>query len=223
METLAKHFGSFFKRSILPSSILVLIILFFSSEKILIHQDIIKDLITANYLFILIFLTMILLITISFIMSILTQVLFDDFLKKNFDMNLYFLSNQDTLLKELRLKSVTKLKEENNKFNDFDDKEYTDYFLYQILGRKLQFFKYPTSTTTYIDDIKASGIISLSFIITFLIQMSISFSIYYILLIIFIYCMTYYYLKSRYRARAIRIYINYLIGDISNIIQQPLD
>ena len=100
----------------------------------------------------------------------------------------------------------------------FNNIELTDYTLYQILGRKLQFLTKPTPTKRYIDEIKASESIFLAFIISmtihlFFSNLSIIYFILNLLLIIFIIRVAFEYIKSKYRSRSIRIYTNFLIGE----------
>ena len=97
----------------------------------------------------------------------------------------------------------------------FEDIENSDYFLYQVIGRKLAFIKPETKTTRYMDEIKSAGIIFLSIIITIFVVMITYHSfmnvIIELLLIGLIFIFSFDYIKSKYRSRAIRIYINYLI------------
>ena len=213
MDTLLKQFDSFLKRSMFPSSVLILILLLFSYDKIDIYKNKVSTLVETNYFFIILFMMIILLIALSFLMSILTQIFFDNMMKRNFNSYLLY-QHENYILDTLRDKSINKLKQENNEFNDI---ELTDFFLYQILGRKLQFLKYKTNTKRYVDETKSAGSIFIAFIIALIIQIVINFSIYNLffgfVLIIFTYFLAREYIKSKYRSRAIRIYTNYLIGD----------
>lgn len=216
METLLKQFDSFLKRSMLPSSVLIVILLLFSlivfsEEKITVYKSTVLEYIKDIDVFILSFLLIVLLTAISFIMSILTQIIFDNTMKKNFNSRLFY-KHENALLDTLRIKSIIKLNKESNLFNDI---ELTDYFLYQVLGRKLQFLEYPTKTTRYIDEIKSSGSIFISFMISFVLKIIFDFSWVHLFIGIFLIISTYFlargYIKSKYRSRAIRIYTNYLI------------
>ena len=213
METLLKQFDSFIKRSMLPSSLLVLLLLLFSYDKLFIYLDRLSPYLNQDYAFILILLFFILLIAISLVMSIITQLVFDNTLKDNFESFLIY-KNENILLKELRAKSIEKLKQETDIFNDI---KLTDYILYQILGRKLQFLKKPTPTKRYIDEIKASESIFFALIISILIHLFSNFSILNFIIssfgILLTIVITYEYIKSKYRSRAIRIYTNFLIGE----------
>ena len=213
METLLKQFDSFIKRSMLPSSLLVLILLLFSYDKLFYYLDRLSPYLNQDYTFILIFLFFIFLIAISLVMSIITQLVFDNTLKENFE-SFFIYKNENRLLKQLREKSIEKLQQETDAFNDI---ELTDYTLYQILGRKLQFFKKPTSTKRYIDEIKASESIFFALIISIFVHLLLNLSVINLLVssfgIIVTIGITYEYIKSKYRSRSIRIYTNFLIGE----------
>jgi len=205
ISTLLKIFDSFFKRAILPSIMLLafLYILQTYNTKIDILLPSIEE---KNYL-----LLFMLSITLSYIMSILTQSIFDNHLKNNF-YGRFFYTSENRTLDLLREKVINKLKKENDIFEDI---EYSDYFLYQVIGRKLAFIKPETKTTRYMDEIKSAGIIFLSIIITIFVVMITYHSfmnvIIELLLIGLIFIFSFDYIKSKYRSRAIRIYINYLI------------
>jgi uncharacterized membrane protein YhaH (DUF805 family) len=220
METLLKQFDSFLKRSMLPSSVLISILMLFSYRESENFNSFIEsyqskiDIIQGEYL--LVFLLFILLIAISFVMKILTQILFDNMLKQNFKSHLLYFHENHMLL-VLRLRSIEKLKQENH---EFDEIEMTDFFLYQVIGRKLQFLEHPTNTKRYIDDTKSAGSIFIAFLITIfiiaiklLIQNEILYSLITILFMLFTWVIAIEYIKSKYRSRAIRIYTNYLIGN----------
>lgn len=213
MDTLLKQFDSFLKRSMLPSSVLVLILILFAYKDNSLKDFFIGYINIINDNYFLIFMTFILFIAISFIMKVLTQIFFDNMLKRNFNsIFLYFHENE--ILMILRKKSIEKLQKENT---EFDEIELTDFFLYQVLGRKLQFLEHKTDTKRYIDDTKSAGSIFIAIIIALLIQIILNFGLLYcligILLIIATYFLAIEYIKSKYRSRAIRIYTNYLIGD----------
>jgi hypothetical protein len=185
----------------------------FSQKEIIIYKSTILEYIKDIDTFIIFFLLIVLLLAISFTMSIFTQVFFDNTMKKNFNGYLFY-KHENALLDTLRAKSIIKLNKESDIFNEI---ELTDYFLYQVIGRKLQFLEQLTKTTRYIDEIKSSGSIFIAFIFASGIQIKIDFSksslFIGLLLIVSIYFLAKDYIKSKYRSRAIRIYTNYLIGE----------
>ena len=209
METLIKTFDSFLKRSMLPSSVLIIVILLLTHENFSNYQTNFTQLVDKNNIYIVYFLILVSLVAISFIMSILTQIIFDNTMKKNFNAFLFY-KNENRLLEQLRSKSIAKLNEDSK---DFEGIELTDSFLYQVIGRKLQFFKKPTPTTRYIDETKSTGSIAISIMLALLWQVIQECSCLSIPLIIAIYMVARSYILSKYRSRAIRIYTNYLIWD----------
>jgi len=222
MDTLVKQFESFLKRSMLPASFLLLLLFAFSlkDEKINTFFKNFNLFSKANEkLYLTILIGLILLISLSYILSIFTQYIFDNRMKKNFN-SILFYKNENETLNILRKKTISKLQKENSEFKELN---YTDYLLYQIIGRKLQFLKYPTSTKRYIDEIKSAGSIFISILISLLIFTIIhSLDNCYMLFLGFlvmgiIYFIAIEYLLLKYRSRAIRIYINYLIGDNKSI------
>lgn len=153
----------------------------------------------------------ILLIGLSHILSVLTQMIFDNNIKEDYisDFNI---ESENNNLKNLRKKVVNKLNTESSDFKD--DIELTDFMLYQIVSRKLAYYNKKTPTERYVDDAKASGITFVSLIIVTLINLTIYYGIFIAITvsILFTY-IGYTYIKSKYRSRATRIYVNYLIGE----------
>ena len=218
METLLKQFGGFIKRSMLPASVLLLFLVIFLYNKKTFTSNI-KELhkLFENNIYLEGFIIFTLLISLSFFMAILTQLLFDNLMKENFNPLLPIYKHESHLLNQLREKTIKQLQEENPEFQDL---KHTDFLLYQIIGRKLQFYSYKTDTRRYIDEIKSGGSIFIAIIIAFLIKLitlitlekwiSIILSIF---LILIIFTIALEYILSKYRSRNIRMYINYIIGD----------
>ena len=209
METLLKQFDSFLKRSMLPSSVLIVVTLLLTHENLSNYQEDFAKLVDENNIYIIYFLILVSLVAISFIMSILTQIIFDNTMKKNFNA-FFFYKNENQLLEKLRAKSIAKLNKESKEFEGI---ELTDSFLYQVIGRKLQFFKKPTPTTRYIDETKSTGSIAISIMLALFWQVIQECSCLYIFFIIIIYAIARAYILSKYRSRAIRMYTNYIISD----------
>jgi len=209
METLLKQFDSFLKRSMLPSSVLIVVTLLLTHENLAKYQEDFAKLVDENNIYIVYFLILVSLVAISFIMSILTQIIFDNTMKKNFNAFLFY-KNENQLLEQLRAKSIAKLNKESKEFEGI---ELTDSFLYQVIGRKLQFLKKPTPTTRYIDETKSTGSIAISIMLALFWQVIQEYSCLNILFIITIYAIARAYILAKYRSRAIRIYTNYIISD----------
>jgi len=215
METLLNKFESFIKRSMLPASVLLLFLSLLALKDETLSKLINNfNLLENQNFYSTIAIILILLISLSYIIAILTQFAFDNHLKKNFN-SILFYKNENHTLNLLREKTILKLEQETNEFEAI---EYTDYLLYQIIGRKLQFLKYPTNTKRYINDIKSSGSIFISMLILLFLEVIIHIQrigLVLIGLIIMggIFFIAKEYLLSKYRSRSIRIYTNYLLGD----------
>ena len=215
METLLKQFGGFIKRSMLPASVLLLFLSFFAyrDEKLISNFDKLHSL-SENNIYLEGFIIFTLLISLSFFMAILTQLLFDNLMKEDFNPLLPIYKHESHLLNQLREKTIKQLQEENPEFQDL---KHTDFLLYQVIGRKLQFYSYKTDTRRYIDEIKSGGSIFIAILIAFLIELTTLESWIYIMLGIFliliIFTIALEYILSKYRSRNIRMYINYIIGD----------
>jgi len=208
ISTLLKMFESFFKRAILPSIILLsyIYILQMYNTKI----DILPTIDTNNYM-----LLFMLSISLGFVMSIFTQSIFDNNFTKNFNGKFFYKSDNKTL-ELLREKVIEKLKNENSIFENIIC---NDYFLYQVIGRELSFIKPETKTTRYMDEIKSAGIVFLSIVIVIALSMIKYHSFIHIIVelvsIVFVLMFAFDYIKAKYRSRAIRMYVNYLMGDKS--------
>lgn len=155
------------------------------------------------------------LIGISYILSVMTQMCFDNFIKGNYSSQ-YNISNEksDEALESLRDRVIEKIKKEDIFDENF---KYNDYLLYQILGRKLSYFTNKTNTRKYIDETKAFGIVFLSIIISLFINLSLFFGfngfIFALISSMFIYFIGFEVILAKYKSRALRIYVNFLIGE----------
>jgi len=143
-----------------------------------------------------------LLVGLGFLFQVMTQLFYDNWLKGNF--NFFYFENQG--LSRLRAKVITKLGPELIKL---DIKTPTDYQLYLILAPRSK-----QSLSKYADQSKAAGIViicilfNLFIIAAFYDCLCIRLSIYFLVF----YLLGFNYIQSRYRSRAIRLYINYLLN-----------
>ena len=210
MNKLIEIFTQFLKRSILPSSTFVILLTIIFYDKI---NELLKNFsFIADKPMYLSIVSGFFLISISYIITIINQIIFDNTIKKNFN-SLFLYPSDNKLLNKLRNKSIEKLKKETSEFNDIDLNDFT---LYQIIGRKLQFFKHKTNTSRYIDEIKSAESIYTSIALILIIYLFfIKLNIWYFLLIVILYFLFRSYIVSKFRFRNIRMYINYLIGDLS--------
>ena len=212
IELLIKMFEGFIKRAVMPSVsfgfiFIVEFLLFESSidENTLSGIKNIFNSLVWNSINIM--LLVIVLIGLSYFLSILNQLIFDNFIKKNYNT---LCSKGETLqLEILRKKVIEKVK----KKLDYIDNDTSDYFLYQIVSRELTYFKEPTDTRRYVDDTKSIGIFFLSLI---LVNMILFPTLWLIVLLV----VGHYAIKAKYRSRAMRIYVNYLLGEEDKIKEE---
>jgi len=218
IEILLKQFEGFIKRAVMPSVSFIFIFL----VELSIFSELIKDGETKDFLLYenfnnehIIFMFVVL-IGFSYFLSILNQLVFDNFIKENY--NGIFLKKENDLLKNLRKEVIKKLK---NKMT-YIDENYSDYFLYQAVSRELAYFNKPTDTTRYVDDTKSIGIFFLSLVLVNIIFISLIFSgeifnivsiIILLILSILVIFIGFEAIKAKYRSRAIRIYVNYLLDE----------
>jgi len=215
----------------MPSAVFFLIyIIVYSSEKILFltKESLIKDidevLLSLDLFFKLSFSVVIVVVAflgLSYILSLLTQVIFDNNIKRKYNANTYLFwkEEENKELDLLRQKVINKIEEENKDIFPTELLKNSDMFLYQVVGRKLQFFSKETKTNRYVDETKSAGILFVSIMLSLCINMFIFNDIYVwktvlnIILIGAFFFMGREHLKSKYRSRATRIYVNYLLGD----------
>jgi len=205
------EFENFIRRAILPS--LVLFGILFFVDFIWVNKALYNEVQTSfkpllNNEFLLYLILTIVLMSISYILSIFTQFAFDNFIKSNYDSKLF----QDETLKlgQLRNEVVSKLHSEKKMV--IKGFEFNDFLLYQILGGILS---KSTNTSRYADDSKAAGIVFSSIIIAFVwIGLALKTPVSLVIMTIgtiVVYVIGYEYIKSKYRSRAFRLYINYLL------------
>jgi len=205
-------FETFLKRAFLPSMVFYFFILSFS---IFFDKNFLKRIIyfvnEKNFIWIFVVFS----IGISYFLSLLHQIVFDNNIKENYETKFFWTKENDTL-KNLREKVKEKLNY-NKKYDVLNfEKNYNDYLLYQIIGEAVD-------TKRYVDDTKTYGIIFLSFISALIIflfksqtisklneQIILPYCFYSLLGVIFLFFLTFDIIKAKYRSRALRLYINYL-------------
>jgi hypothetical protein len=199
VEKILDKFGSFIKRDLFPSSTLFLLILttYYKESEAL---KSILEIFEKNTILISIVIIIILLST-TYILKMLNQALFDNFIKSNYNSILF--RSETSKLKFLRKKIQIKIKQEYHEIEDIDEKLLDDFMLYQILGGKEKV------SERYATDAKEIGVTFMSILI-FILWVSLYVSILYILLTPLIFFIGRELVKSKYRSRAFRIYFNYL-------------
>ncbi len=199
VEKILDKFGNFIKRDLFPSSTLFLLILttYYKESEAL---KSILEIFEKNTILISIVIIIILLST-TYILKMLNQALFDNFIKSNYNSILF--RSETSKLKFLRKKIQIKIKQEYHEIEDIDEKLLDDFMLYQILGGKEKV------SERYATDAKEIGVTFMSILI-FILWVSLYVSILYILLTPLIFFIGRELVKSKYRSRAFRIYFNYL-------------
>lgn len=223
IKEIIKLFENFIKRAVMPSVSFGFI---FCVEYLVLKYVYSGEITNLNKLQVLInsfklndltiLLSVIILIGLSYLLSILHQLSFDNFIKKNYD-GLISSKENDTL-NTLRTNVIKKVEKDLT----IENITYNDFFLYQIVGRKLAYFSKSSSTSRYVDDTKSMGIFFISFLLTNIFFTSLLFnklSLIIVIIILVISAIAYFIgfqsIKAKYRTRAIRMYVNYLIGEKS--------
>jgi len=206
-------FETFLKRAFLPSMVFYFFIISFS---ISFNENFLKRIISfvneKNFIWVFVVFS----IGISYFLSVLHQIVFDNNIKENYETK-FFWTKENDILRDLRKKVEKNILNSDKNYNILDFKEkYNDYLLYQIIGEKVD-------TKRYVDDTKTYGIIFLSFILAIIMFLSKSEIIlelseqiivpccfYGLLGIIFLFFLIFDIIKAKYRSRALRLYINYL-------------
>ena len=195
IEVILKQFEKFVKRGLLPSSSFLFFIIVYdvllNSHRIIDYLNGVKSL-TLMIAILLSF------VGLSSILSILTQAIFDNRLKGNFDAK-YIFTAENIDLKRLRERVIELLPKG----------EYSDYLIYQEIGKG-------KNTEHYADQAKEVGIIVISFLFVLVIAIGVLTyreGLWWIIttpILLPIYLLGKELVKSRYRSRAIRIYKNYI-------------
>jgi len=217
ISQILKMFENFIKRAIIPSISFYFI---FVVEYLYFIDTVDKDKVVQKFAlsikvddFTVLFLV-VMLIGLSFLLSMLHQVFYDNLIKGDYDCKIpVFKKYCNIELNILKEKTIKKVKEKIFKGDlEIDEKMYTDYFLYQVVGRKLAAITPKTNTTRYVDDSKSIGIFFISLMLVNIILFFGSWLLLIVLISIF-YAIGFQLIQSKYRSRAIRIYVNYLLGE----------
>lgn len=152
------------------------------------------------------FIILIIILSTNYILKFLGQILFDNFIKVKFDSILPFCKKEQEDFLALRKKVIDKLSIEYDKiFDDFKD---NDQILYQIMGNILP----NIATQRYVSDAKEAGIIVISAMLSLLWYGWLNDCLIIAIVISFIiYLIGFFFIKAKYRSRAYRLYINYLL------------
>lgn len=201
LKTLFDTFKEFIQRSILPSSTLwagvFLVDVFFKQG--LLHNKMLNYY-NQNSTFFIVELIIVFL-SLSYVLKIFHQSIFDNWIKRDYD-SLFF-RYETRVLKKLRTLVLEKAHKEYSYLNHL---EANDFMLYQLLGKSQKSMK------RYATDAKEIGI---TFILFFIIALTYFYSeisnvFIYIGASLIWYGIGFELIKSKYRSRAFRLYINYL-------------
>ena len=210
IEFIWGKFELFIRRTVLPSSIfLILMLLVDENSNHLFLNKANLDFWNSQSSTVLILTSIILLLSISYILKFLAQFFFDNLIKTNFNSNLFFYKfckkEHDGFL--FLRKSVLKKIQEEQGLETADIKE-NDYILYQILGKLLDI-----DTNRYATDTKEAGITIVSMMLALGWYGYLHNTWLVVLGIVVLYYIGFIYIKTKYRSRAYRLYVNYLIED----------
>lgn len=159
----------------------------------------------------------------SYALSSLQQVFFDNLLKRNFDPSPRLarwsraIASEGLALAELRAKVIERLREEPLLEGLRPIEELTDYVLYEILGGIDE-----TDTRGFVDAAKALGIAFASGIVALFVMLVLhweimtdaqrgAFTLGGLLLAAVLYAVGFGATRAQYRARALRLYVNFLV------------
>ena len=207
LSDLLKMLEDFVKRAILPSTTFIAVfivgcIFLLPPDAIVKHTwyPYLKSFLLSwnewNYIIVLV-----LFIGLSTIMSFLTQLVFDVWLRYKFSC---IFTDSETL-SELRKKVVVKIE---NEYKELKLTDYNDWALYQIIRKSVK------GSKRYVDNTKLYGIVSISIIINIIMYSVYSESWLIALLIIPVWLISFFIIRATYRSRAYRYYLSYLTNDI---------
>ncbi len=218
IEFIWDRFELFIRRVLFPSSVFIIfisVIDYYSNSSIIIHN--ILNFINSNTLSVVMFVAISVILSINYILKFIVQFIFDNFIKIDYNPLFCFRNSKFKILdrlsiecnhyKKLKEKVISKLKEKNIIDSDFD---INDFLLYQILGNILR-----EDTKRYVTDAKEGGVVIVSMMVSLVwysyLQHSLTWGILSFVGVVLLYAVGYFYIKSKYRSRAYRLYINYLI------------
>jgi hypothetical protein len=214
IELIFDKFENFATRAMIPSIVIFVIILVIVS--LMPDGDnkqvkwLIENLEEHPYVSLLFF------IGLSHVLAIVTQAIFDNRIKKRYDA-CWFCANDDEFTL-LRGKVCGVLKTELDLLG-FEEKEISDYMLYQIIGKLSDI-----DTKHYVDQAKHGGIVfsALMGLVAIVIAISLVIKSYWlgcvaVFVLVLLYLLGIAYISSRYKSRAIRIYTNFLLDRLDNL------
>ena len=204
IEFIWNKFELFIRRTVLPSSVFITLLLFvdYNSNDSALFQHITN--LCNNKLSITIITLLILLLAINYILKFLTQFLFDNFIKINYDA-LFCCKKESAEFKKLRTKVCEKLVKKN--VVDLELIDNNDFMMYQVLGNVLE----STNVKRYVTDAKEAGVMIVSILLVLSWYIYLKDDAIWLVAIFILYFIGIEYIRGKYRSRAYRMYVNYLI------------
>jgi ABC-type multidrug transport system fused ATPase/permease subunit len=204
-----EKFEIFFRRAFLPSLVLYFFILVLDLvfNKSLIFKSLLSYISKNKVENLSIIIFIVFSIGYSYVVSMLSQIIFDNNIKENYETH-FFWTKENEILSKLREQIGEKLIRENEKFNELN---LNDYLIYDILIKKME-KEERREYQRYVDETKSYGIMYLSFLfalglLRFKLKFDMCIMIVSIIILAIIICDT---IRAKYRSRAIRLYLNYL-------------
>jgi len=197
LKIITDRFENFIKRTLIPSSTFLFFLMLFDLTKDE-ENKILTFLSTVDSTIVIVIIFM-LFVGLGTLLTIIHQMLYDNFLKGNFESMFDFYAEDKYLIK---------LREELQE--NFEDAKATDYLLYQQIKAHFRNKKREIDTSRYVDDAKTIGISFVSMIIVLIIFAFTQENFIVLIATPFIYIIGRELIKSKYRSRAIHLYTVYL-------------
>lgn len=161
------------------------------------------------------------LVGLNYIFLILNEMVYENTLRENFDPWFAKIPYNRTMSKNLRILRKKVQKKTLDLYSDLPDITHlTDYALYEILGGILV-----TNTRGYVDSAKITGLVFISLISACIVSIIVHFrdigyySVFFVILIVALYVIGRELVKTHYRSRAMRLYINFIIAPKEKILE----
>lgn len=206
-----KNFELFLRRSVFPSSaFFVMLFVTYQASGLTIEQ--VDNFNFESSLSFLEFVVILLVLSaVSYSLKVLAQVCFDNRIKYDFDINSLLGKEEKKSFDSLRQNVWQKIKKEQRLGSTFDyDSELkgkNDQLLYQILGGILS-----EDTMRYATDAKEIGVVFISLMLSLLFYMIIAHNGIVLFFFLLVWYLGYQTIKTKYRSRAYRLYVNYLLS-----------
>jgi len=214
IEFLWSRFELFIRRVIFPSSIFILLLFvvdYYYNDAIIVKS--IVEFIKDNSNMVVIVSAIITILALNYMLKFLTQFAFDNFIKVDYNplrcygyFNIFTTECKQYI--KLRDKVVKKLDDEGRINLEEIGAEENDYILYQIVNGILE-----EDTRRYATDAKEAGVMIVSISLALFWYSYLQMNWIWIITLIPLYLVGRFYIKAKFRSRAYRLYINYLLRE----------